>query len=99
MQTVNETNEQSSETTSGLKSTVFNGLKALFRWNGSKSPVETYKVIYLAAYDIDEGDNIAGWYIVKNDNELYAGPYKRERDAKGQLTRLRKGYTPAARKV
>lgn len=98
MQTVNETNEQSSGTTSGLKSTVFNGLKALFRWNGSKSPVETYKVLFLSDPEEDDFDS-SGWYIVKNDSELYAGPYKRERDAKGQLTRLRKGYTPAARKV
>lgn len=39
-----------------------------------------------------------GFYIVKN-GKLYAGPYARQKDAKGQLTRLRKGYTPAARKV
>lgn len=39
-----------------------------------------------------------GWYIF-NGIEAYAGPYSREKDAKGQLTRLRKGYTPAARKV
>lgn len=96
MQMVNETNEQSSETTSGLKSTVFNGLKALFRWNGSKSPVENFSVreVYNENYPEDNG-----WYIFKYDTIAYAGPYKRERDAKGQLTRLRKGYTPAARKV
>jgi hypothetical protein len=38
-----------------------------------------------------------GWYIM-NGNTTYAGPYSREKDAKGQLTRLRNGYTPAARR-
>lgn len=40
-----------------------------------------------------------GWFITDVFGLPYAGPYKREKDAKGQLTRLRKGYTPAARKV
>ena len=39
-----------------------------------------------------------GWYIVYPDGQPYAGPYKRESDAKGQLTRMRRSYTPAARR-
>jgi hypothetical protein len=95
MQMVNVTNEQSSETGSGLKSMDFLGLKALFRWiGGKKNPVETMTISYLQAGHPE----FDGWYIDK-DGIPYAGPYKREKDAKGQLTRLRKGYTPAARKV
>jgi hypothetical protein len=37
------------------------------------------------------------WYIM-DGSSVYAGPYSREKDAKGQLTRLRNGYTPAARR-
>lgn len=40
-----------------------------------------------------------GWYITYPDGEALAGPYKREQDAKGQLTRMRNEYTPAARRV
>lgn len=40
-----------------------------------------------------------GWYICWPDGDLYAGPYKRAQDAKGQLTRLLKDYTPCARKI
>jgi hypothetical protein len=39
------------------------------------------------------------WFIVWPDGDKYAGPYKRAQDAKGQLTRLLQGYTPAARKI
>ena len=100
MPTENVTNEPSSVTGSGLKDTVLNGLKALFRRSGTKSPVETFTIEQIAyGYGLDDNDEIEkGWYIV-SANEPYAGPYKREKDAKGQLTRLRKGYTPAARKV
>lgn len=50
---------------------------------------------------IDGGlpDLETGWYILDVFGLAYAGPYAREKDAKGQLTRLRKGYTPAARKI
>jgi hypothetical protein len=41
----------------------------------------------------------AGWFICHKSGHPYAGPYKRAKDAKGQLTRLRKGYTPAARVI
>lgn len=41
----------------------------------------------------------AGFFICFADGGPYAGPYKRAKDAKGQLTRLKKGYTPAARLV
>lgn len=90
MQTVNETNAPSSATGSGLKNMVFNGLKALFPFlGGKKSPAETMTVV-----TTDEG-----FFIAFADGTKYAGPYGREKDAKGQLTRLRKSYTPAARKV
>lgn len=59
--------------------------------------METLLIFDLAPSGVGEPD--AGWYILFPSGKLYAGPYKREKDAKGQLTRLRKGYTPAARKV
>jgi hypothetical protein len=37
------------------------------------------------------------WYIM-DGNTVYAGPYSREKDAKGQITRIKNGYTPAARR-
>ena len=40
-----------------------------------------------------------GSFIFNHDGTVYAGPYKREKDAKGQLTRLQKSYTPAARRL
>ena len=40
----------------------------------------------------------SGWYLMYDDEEPFAGPYARERDAKGQLTRLRSNYTPASRR-
>jgi hypothetical protein len=99
MQMVNVTNEQSSETGSGLKNMVSRGLKALSRLIGGKKPDPVDKM-WIAALSpngvYEEGE---GWYILKESGEPYAGPYAREKDAKGQLTRLCKGYTPAARKV
>lgn len=50
-------------------------------------------------YILEEDLEMTGFYICRADGTAYAGPYTREKDAKGQLTRLRKGYTPAARKV
>lgn len=38
------------------------------------------------------------YYIMSEGGQVFAGPYKREKDAKGQLTRLRKSYTPASRR-
>ncbi len=88
---------QNSETGNGQSVMASLGQKvlSLFR-GGKKSPVETMEIKYLSGNELLAGAD--GWYIVKGI-EAYAGPYKRERDAKGQLTRLRKGYTPAARKV
>ena len=44
-------------------------------------------------------DGVDGeWYICFPDGEKYAGPYRRAQDAKGQLTRMRNEYTPAARR-
>lgn len=37
------------------------------------------------------------FYIIR-DGERYAGPYGREKDAKGQITRMKRSYTPAARR-
>jgi hypothetical protein len=54
--------------------------------------------IEFVMFPVEEG-NKDGWYILDVFGLTYAGPYRREKDAKGQLTRLRKGYTPAARKV
>lgn len=38
------------------------------------------------------------FYLTYEDGEPYAGPYRRARDAKGQLTRMRNTYTPASRR-
>lgn len=38
------------------------------------------------------------YMILTEDGSPYAGPYKREKDAKGQLTRLRTSYSPASRR-
>ncbi len=65
-------------------------LEKIKQWFGlKKSPVDDFAI----------GSIDGKWYIFNHHGEKYAGPYKREKDAKGQLTRLRKGYTPAARKV
>lgn len=47
---------------------------------------------------MDESGLPDGWYIVTAGGEPHAGPYKRESDAKGQLTRLQSSYTPASRR-
>lgn len=73
------------------------GQKVLSLFRGGKSPVDTMEVRNIEL--IEPNQHLSGWYIVMDGNLLYAGPYAREKDAKGQLTRLRKGYTPAARKV
>lgn len=73
---------------------MFQKIREFFGY-GKKSPVETKMTISYLHVDHPEVD---GWYI-DLDGVPYAGPYGREKDAKGQLTRLRKGYTPAARKV
>lgn len=44
-------------------------------------------------------DDANGWFIVYPDGEAYAGPYARESDAKGQLTRIKNGYTPGSRRL
>lgn len=99
MQTVNATNELGSGTGSGQSAMASLGQKVLSLFRGSKkNPVDNFKIKYVTLHGPNEA--LSGWYIVKYEDEiLYAGPYKREKDAKGQLTRLRKGYTPAARKV
>lgn len=74
-------------------------LEKLRSWFSSKkSPVESMKVEQLPRLN-EDGVFVEGEYYILLNGAPYAGPYKREQDAKGQLTRLRKGYTPAARKV
>lgn len=83
---------QNSKTGNGPKNTVSRGLKALFRWIGGKSHELTIRAL------TERDDHVpTGFYIVDGVN-LVAGPYAREQDAKGQLTRLLKGYTPASRR-
>ena len=43
-------------------------------------------------------ENDGGWYITTPGGAALAGPYKRPQDAKGQITRMRKGYTAGARR-
>jgi hypothetical protein len=70
------------------------GQRVLSLWRGSKRTDPVDKMY------VDELEDYPGqWFICDVFGLPYAGPYKREKDAKGQLTRLRKGYTPAARKV
>ena len=42
--------------------------------------------------------NVTEYFIVSPDGNLYAGPYSREKDAKGQITRIQKNYTPGAKR-
>lgn len=51
---------------------------------------------WIDSLTIDISANGEGYFIYL-DLVPYAGPYKRSQDARAQLTRLRKGYTPAAR--
>jgi hypothetical protein len=70
-------------------------LEGLMRFLGLNRNVEsTLEVRELKLSDSDAN----GFYIVYPDGEPYAGPYKRAGDAQGQLTRLRKSYTPASRR-
>lgn len=73
--------------------TMITKIKEFF--GSKKSPVEEMTIRHAFNENYPDAN---GWYIFKGI-EAYAGPYAREKDAKGQLTRLRKGYTPAARKV
>lgn len=93
MQTVNETSAPNSTTGSGQSVMASLGQKVLSLFRGSKkSPVDDFF--------IDQLEDYPGQYFICSGSGMpYAGPYMREKDAKGQLTRLRKGYTPAARKV
>lgn len=63
-----------------------------------KSPVDRM-IVELITSPEDFENGTEGWYICHADGMPHAGPYNRKKDAKGQLTRLRKGYTPAARIV
>jgi len=72
---------------------MFEIIKRIF----SRSSMEDNLSVRFIA--LDEGLGVSGYYIVYEDGEPYAGPYKREGDAQGQLTRMRKSYTPAARRV
>ncbi len=88
MQTVNETNAPNSETGSGQKSTGFLGLKALFRFLGGKSR-KSKKTWTIHKYPA------TGEFFVIEDNgygHTTSGPYKREQDAKGVMTRLQKQH-------
>jgi hypothetical protein len=73
---------------SGQKNMALNGLKALFRWIGGEKT---------SSLTVESGDVDGPWYIMDGENIL-AGPYKTRGAAKGQLTRLLKGYTPASRR-
>lgn len=103
MPTENETNELSSKTGSGQSVMASLGQKVLSLSRGSgKSPVDNMTVGFggsVVFYRDGTEDKTEGWFIYDTFGLPYAGPYKRKQDAKGQLTRLRKGYTPAARKV
>lgn len=68
---------------------MFEAIKRMFaRTNEKKLRVE--------GFTNDAGET--AYLIVYEDGSPYAGPYKREKDAKGQLTRMRRTYTPGARR-
>lgn len=75
-------------------------IEGLLRFLGFKEvPSNPYN--WINNLHIDEVDG--GWYIMLGKTvqlrKKYAGPYKTAAAAKGQLTRLRKGYTPAAKRA
>lgn len=70
---------------------MFEKIRNLFRRNRLEDTLEV-RELSLG----DSGSN--GFFIVHPDGEAYAGPYKRRADALGQLTRIRKSYTPGARR-
>jgi hypothetical protein len=87
-------NVLNSETTNGLKDTVSRGLKALYRLIGGEKKSKL-RVSYIRVGE----PTVDGWYIDDPYGDpMMAGPYKTEAAAKGQLTRLLKGYTPASRR-
>ena len=69
-------------------------LEGLMRFLGRLPKEDKFEVRELSLADGDQN----GWYITYPDGEPYAGPYKRRADAQGQLTRMRKQYTPASRR-
>lgn len=69
-------------------------IDGLMRFLGLKSMEDRLEVRELKLADSERN----GWFITYADGEPYAGPYKRRGDALGQLTRMRKQYTPAARR-
>lgn len=75
-----------SKTGNGLSDTILSGLKALFRSTGGKNNELTVRKM------------ADGVYYIMDGNDPFAGPYRRESDAKGQLTRYLKGYTAASRR-
>ena len=87
MQMVNATSAPNSVTGSGQKSTVFSGLKGLFRWLGGE---KTSNLMVKKYPD--------GAFYIEDNGDIFAGPYKTAGAAKGQLTRYLKGYTPASRR-
>lgn len=86
---------QNSETGNGLSATVFNGLKALFRSLGGKNNDQNLRIEFF--HDSSAKPELSEYYIM-DGNKVFAGPYKTEGAAKGQLTRYLKGYTPASRR-
>lgn len=58
----------------------------LFNWLGGKKNVASVMEIRHAYNENYPESN--GWYLME-ENVAFAGPYKREQDAKGVLTRLR----------
>lgn len=84
---------QNLETGNGLTNTVSRGAKALFRWLGGEKN-QTLTIENRATQDNFPHEE---WFIM-DGTDIFAGPYKTEGAAKGQLTRYLKGYTPASRR-
>ncbi len=80
---------QNSEIGNGQKNTVLSGLLGLFRSLGGKKNQEKQPL---------KVDNLNGLWFIMDGDDIFAGPYKTEGAAKGQLTRFLKGYTPASRR-
>lgn len=70
-------------------------LDGLKRFLGFKVDEDSFEIKEMTFADPERN----GFYIVRAEGDPYAGPYKRAADAKGQLTRMRKQYTPAARRA
>jgi len=72
---------------------MFEAIKRMF----ARTDENKFTVEYLTSPE-DHENGTDGWFIVRPDGMPHAGPYSREKDAKGQLTRLQRSYTAAARR-